>query len=104
MRQREEKTFCEILNRLRKAQCTEEDNKVFQGQLINKNTAEYRSNVRHILPFRNAVQAHNEKIFAETNEYKLTITADDVLCGNPIETEKAVCQFALKTQKRVFSD
>ena len=43
----------------------------------------------HILPFQNAVQAHNEKIFAETIEYKVTIVADDVLCGNPIEREKA---------------
>ena len=30
---------------------------------------------------------------------KVTIVADDVLCGNPIEREKAVCQYALKTQK-----
>ena len=99
MRQRDEKTFCKILNRLRKGQCTEEDNKVFEGRVIDTDSSDYRHNVRHILPFRNAVQAHNEKIFADTNEYKLTITADDVLCGNPIEREKAVCQYALKTQK-----
>ena len=99
MRQRDEKTFCQILNRLRKAQCTEEDNKVFQGRVVAKDSSEYRHNVRHILPFRNAVQEHNEQIYAETNENKVTITADDVLCGNPIEKEKVVCQYALKTQK-----
>ena len=29
LRQKEEKKFCQILNRLRKAQCTEEDNRIF---------------------------------------------------------------------------
>ena len=55
--------------------------------------------MRHILPFQSAVQEHNEKIFADTNEHKVTIAADDVVCGNPIEREKAVCMYALRTQK-----
>ena len=55
--------------------------------------------MRHILPFRSAVQEHNEKIFADTNEHKVTIEADDVVCGNPIEREKAVCMYAPRTQK-----
>ena len=34
--QKEEKKFCEILNRLRKAQCTEEDNRIFESRIIKK--------------------------------------------------------------------
>ena len=41
MRQRDEKRFCQILNHLCKAQCTEEDNKVFEGRIIDKESSEY---------------------------------------------------------------
>ena len=45
MCQKEEKKFCEILNCLRKGQCTEEDDKVFQSCIVKKDSPDYKFNV-----------------------------------------------------------
>ena len=42
MHQKEEKKFCEILNRLHKVQCTEEDNRIFESQIVKKYSPEYK--------------------------------------------------------------
>ena len=81
------KKFCEILNRLHKAQCTEEENRVFKFQIV-KDPPEYKYNTRHIFPFANAVKAHSNNIFCQIQEDKVTIQAEDVVCGNPKEGER----------------
>ena len=68
MYQKEERNFCEILNRLCKGQCTEEDDKVFQSRIFKKDSPDYKFNVRHIFPFANAVTAHNQKVFHQIHE------------------------------------
>ena len=72
MHQKEEKKFCEILNCLHKAQCTEEDNRVFKSWIVKKDFQEYKYNTRHIFPFANAVKAHNNNIFYQIQEDKVT--------------------------------
>ena len=51
MRQKEEKHFCEVLNRLRKSQCTEEDHKLFKSCIVKKDSKEYDKKIMHIFPF-----------------------------------------------------
>ena len=70
MRQKEEKKFCEILNCLHKAQCTEEDNRVFESQIVKKDSQEYKYNTRHIFPFANTVKAHNKIFFIKYKKIK----------------------------------
>ena len=41
MRQHDEKEFCEVLNRLRKAVCTQVDHDLFQSCIVDKNSAKY---------------------------------------------------------------
>ena len=88
MHQKEEKKFCEMLNCLCKVQCTEEDNRVFESRIVRKDSPEYKYNTRHIFPFANAVKAHNNNIFHQIQEDKVTIQAEDVVCGNPKEGER----------------
>ena len=70
-----------------KAQCTEEDNRVFKSWIIKKDSPEYKYNTRHIFPFANAVKAQNDNIFCEIQEDKVTIQAEDAVYGNPKEDE-----------------
>ena len=85
MHQKEEKKFCEILNCLHKAQCTEKDNRVFKSQIVKKYSPKYKYNTRHIFPFANAMKTHNNNIFCQIQEDKVTIQAEDVVCGNSKE-------------------
>ena len=87
LHQKEEKRFCEILNRLRKAQCTEEDNRIFESSIMKKDSQDYNFGARHVFPFANAVEQHNRNIFHQMQEDKVTIQAEDVVCGNPNEGE-----------------
>ena len=70
MYQKEEKKFCEILNHLRKGQCTEEDNKVFESRIVKKDSQDYNYSARHIFPFANAVEQHNRNIFVKWKNIK----------------------------------
>ena len=60
MRQCNEKEFCEVLNRLRKAQCTQADHYLFPSCIADKNSTKYNPYARHIYPFRNATDKHEE--------------------------------------------
>ena len=68
MRQRDEKEFCEVLNRLRKTKCRQADHDLFQSCIVDKNSTKYKPYVRHIHPFRNATDKHNEEIFDKAKE------------------------------------
>ena len=48
MRQCDEKECCEVLNRLRKAQCTQANQDLFQSCIVDKNSTKFNSYVRHI--------------------------------------------------------
>ena len=63
MRQCDEKGFCELLNRLKKAWCTQADHALFQSCIVDKNSTKYNPYARHIYPFRNATDKHNEGFF-----------------------------------------
>ena len=81
--QKEEKTFCEILNHLHKAQCTEEDNRVFESYIVKKDSEDYNFGARHIFLFANTVKQHNRNIFIKCRklkrQYKLKMLCVEIL-------------------------
>ena len=87
LRQKQEKKFCQILNCLRKAQCTEEDNRIFESCIVKKDSQDYNFGARHIFPFANAAEQHNRNIFHQMQGDKVTIQAEDAVYGNPNEGE-----------------
>ena len=93
--QKEEKKFCQILNRLRKAQCTEEDNRIFESCIVKKDSQDYNYETRHIFPFANAVEQHNRNIFHQMQGDKVTIQAENAVCGNPNEGEWDMAYYRL---------
>ena len=95
LRQKEEKKFCQILNRLRKAQCTEEDNRIFESCIVKKDSQDYNFGARHIFPFANAVEQHNRNIFHQMQGDKVTIQAEDAVYGNPNEGEWDMAYYRL---------
>ena len=70
MRQCDEKEFCDVLNRPRKAQCTQVNHDLFQSRIVDKNSTEYNPYVRHIYPFRNATDKHSEEFLIKPKSIK----------------------------------
>ena len=100
MRQCDEKEFCEVLNRLRKAQCTQADDDLFQSCIVDKNSTKYNPYVRHIYPFRNATDKHNDEIFDKAKEYKEIVESQDFLIGTHSHEELTKCLMKIKTQAK----
>ena len=100
-KQKEEKHFCEVLNRLCKGKCTVNDNKLFESRLVSRCSAEYKQNVRHIYPFA-AVQKHNKHIFHQVQSFKISIPANDKVCGNLKLSECAKCQALLISRENYY--
>ena len=59
----------------------------FQIPYNKKDSQDYNFGARHIFPFANAVEQHNRNIFHQMQEDKVTIQAEDAVCGNPNEGE-----------------
>ena len=70
-----------------------------QKEEKNYKITDYKFNVRHIFPFANAVAAHNQKVFNQIHEYKVTIEAQDAVCGNPNEDKLRTAYYDLLTNK-----
>lgn len=100
MRQQEEKEFCAVLNRLRKAECTDEDNRLFESRTVDVSSSQYNRNIRHIYPFRSITAEHNKSIFEYSSSEKITIHAKDTICNNPSNEELAKCLLAMQTSKQ----
>ena len=70
MRECDEKKFCEVINRLRKAQCTQANHDLFQSSIVHKNSTKYNPYVRYIYPFRNATDKYKDEIFDKVKSIK----------------------------------
>ena len=82
MRQRDQKHFCEMLNRLRLGTFTEDDTKIFKSRIVKKDDPNYDITVRHVFPLRIPTDLHNEHIFNTATTEKLTIKAIDKITQN----------------------
>ena len=61
----------------------------------NKNSQDYNFGARHVFLFANAVEQHNRNIFHQMQEDKVTIQAEDTVCGNPNEGEWDMAYYRL---------
>ena len=100
MHQQKEKEFCAALNRLRKAECTDEDNRLFESRIVDVSSSHYNQNIQHIYPFHFITAQHNKNNFMSSNNEKITIHAKDTICNNPSSEELAKCLLAMQTSKQ----
>ena len=100
MHQRGEKIFCEVLNRLRTDDLTEEDNAVFESHIVKKTDSHYLPEAHHFFPLKTTVKNHNEAIYANGDSEKMAIHAYDFITGNPSDEAKQKCKIYMKTSKK----
>ena len=84
MRQREDKDFAEILNRIREGKHTEADVAVLKERILNLSPQhpEYPINSTHLFSTNMAVDQHNHDIFYKSTNEKVEIKAIDIVLGD----------------------
>ena len=84
MRQREDKDFAEILNRIREGKHTEADIEVLKKRILNLSAqhADYPINSTHLFSTNMAVDQHNHDIFHKSTNEKVEIKAIDIVLGD----------------------
>ncbi|KAL9956638.1 hypothetical protein ACROYT_G038144 [Oculina patagonica] len=85
MRQKDDKEFAELLNRLREGKHTEQDVEVLKGRILKVKPTESRDypvNVTHLFSTNKAVDSHNIEIFNNSKNPKAHISAIDVIIGD----------------------
>ena len=84
MRQREDKEFAEILNRIREGKHTEADIEVLKGRILNLSPQhpDYPINPTHLFSTNMAVDQHNHDIFHKSTNEKVEIKAIDIVLGD----------------------
>ncbi len=89
MRQKEDRSFAEILNRLRENIQTEDDIKELESCVLNvpQHDPTYPQHVPHLFPRNSEVNAFNEKMFLLSSQTKTTIHAHDIII-NVTENDK----------------
>ena len=88
MQQRDEKKFCEILNRLRTGDSIQEDHEIFESHTVRRTDDHYLSQAHHFFPLKITTRNHNEFIYVNTDSEKMAIHAYDFVTGNPSEKVK----------------
>ena len=84
MRQREDKDFAEILNRIREGKHTEADIAVLKKRILNLSSQhpDYPINSTHLFSTNMAVDQHNHDIFLKSTNEKVKIKAIDIVLGD----------------------
>ena len=84
MRQREDKDFAEILNRIREGKHTEADIAVLKKRILNLSPQhpDYPINSTHLFSTDMAVDQHNHDIFHKSANEKVKIKAIDIVFGD----------------------
>ena len=98
MRQRENKNFAEILNRLREGVHTEEDIQQLIKHNIQQTTDQYPYHIPHIFITNEKVNTFNTDVFHKTNTSKSIVEAKDKVISShsPQIREKILNSFKLK--------
>ena len=102
MQQRDEKKFCEILNRLRTGDSIQEDHEIFESRTVRRTDDHYLSQAHHFFPLKITTRNHNEFIYVNTDSEKMAIHAYDFVTGNPSEKVKQKCKLHVKTSNKYF--
>ena len=84
MRQREDKEFAEILNRIREGNHTEADIEVLKERILNISPQhpDYPISLTHLFSTNMAVDQHNHDVFQKSSNEKVDIKAIDIVLGD----------------------
>jgi hypothetical protein len=82
MRQKEDQTFAQLLNRLREGKQTPSDVVQLQSRHLNPLSPDYPFSAIHLFPRCADVQAYNNQIFTACTTEKVKITATDAVVGD----------------------
>ena len=77
MRQRGQKQFCQILNRLRVGELTNNDQQILDKCKVDKHDVQYISTARHFFPLCETCRKHNEQLYESASSHKLLIHCVD---------------------------
>ena len=81
----------------KKSPITQADHDLFQSCIVEKNSTKYNPYVRHVYPFRNATDKHNEEIFDKAKEDKVIVESHNFLIGTHSHEELTKCLMKIKT-------
>ena len=84
MRQREDKDFAEILNRVREGKHTQDDITVLKERILNlsQEHPDYPITSTHLFITNMAVDQHNLEIFNKSTNDKVEVKAIDIVLGD----------------------
>ena len=79
-RQKDDKSFAEMLNRLRTKSHTKEDIETLSGRLVSPSHPTYPSEAIHLFATNVQVDAHNMKKLNELSTHVYTVKAEEIQC------------------------
>ena len=84
MRQKDDREFAELLNRLREGKHTQRDIEILKGRILKVKPTEcnYPMNMTHLFSTNDSVDSHNVKIFNNSKNQKAQIRAIDIIIGD----------------------
>ncbi|VDI59060.1 Hypothetical predicted protein [Mytilus galloprovincialis] len=82
MRQKNDKTFAEILNRIREGNQTVEDVNFLKTRVIQSDIPEYPTFATHLLYHNKSVDMYNNKLYNECKNHKVIVKCKDIVIGD----------------------
>ena len=101
MRQRDDASFAELLNRIREGKHTEENKRVLKNRAITAEDESYQTlkNGLHLFPCNAAVDTHNTNIYNSTTTEKVEVKCVDAVLGEDSGEVKSMLLTQLKGKK-----
>ena len=90
MRQKDDKQFAELLNRLRESKHTEDDIKILKTRILKEqpSSVNYPMTTTHLFVKNDSVDEHNNRIYASSTGDKAQVQAVDVIIGDVTDALK----------------
>ena len=101
MRQEDDASFAELLNRIREGTHTNEDMRVLKSRAITYEDATYQTlkNELHLFPCNAAVDAHSTNIYNDAITEKVEVRCTDAVLGEDLSEVKSMFIIQLKGKK-----
>ena len=93
MRQRGQNQFCQILNRLRVGELTNNDQQILNKCKVEKHDIQYVATARHFFPLRETCRKHNEQLYESASSQKLLIHCVDNVINTNGQSWDKVCRY-----------
>ena len=101
MRQKEDHTFAELLNRVREGNQTEEDIVLLKSRSVSRDSERYRSlkDSQHLFPCNEDVDNHNDSVYSFATTDKAEIRCLDIVLGDFTDAVKQRISNCVKNAK-----